>query len=108
MPLLAVSSVNAEPPVLPEGSKMERAKRLELLHRILQDAYLDHLYETAKAQKSAGASSGPNSVISHQDLGDWSEAIDEILRGWLSLGSGLRKGVIALVRSQSSIRSIHP
>ena len=76
---------------------MERAKRLELLRSILQDTVDQSTCDCHTANEGAGGAHAPKAP---SELDRWSLETEEVLAAWPALATGIRQGVVALVRSQ--------
>ena len=86
---------------------MERAKRLELLRALLQEANREGLLATSNGYDAAGNAQGGNRGLPVEKVQVWAEELDEIVCAWPMIGESVQYGLMAIVRAQSS-RSVRP
>ena len=81
-------------------SKLERAKRLELI-RLLMQTFAD--YECCvnyNNSNTAGNAPDKNDKFPAEKMRVWAEEIDEIIHVWPVIGQGVQQGLLAIVRAQ--------
>ena len=81
---------------------MERAKRLELLRVLLQEAKQEYHAEALNGSDAAGNAQTKSRKISIGKVAEWAEELDEIVGVWPMIGESVRQGLMAIIRAQSS------
>jgi len=85
---------------------MERAKRLELLRMLLQEANQEYPAESWNNFDAAGNAQTKSRKISIGKVAVWAEELDEIVGVWPMIGESVRRGLMAIIRAQNS-RSVY-
>jgi hypothetical protein len=87
--------------------KLERAKRLELLRALLQEANREEPITTTNSCDAAGNAQAKSREFPIEKVAAWAEELDEIVCAWPMVGESVQHGLLAIVRAQSS-RSARP
>jgi hypothetical protein len=103
-PVESVALGHEKAPAVTTGrlSKMERAKRLELIASLLQACLGKEAYESLTQRPAHAHAHGENHAFAEDKLAVWAEELHEIIAAWPSIGSNLQNGLTALVRSQKT------